>query len=67
MTGVTKFALRSSYDSAGTEPTWASGQGETYWNTYYADQTSTSLDPKLTVTYDVTAAAATAAFLLNFM
>ncbi len=49
-TGISKFAVRDYLDVTGTQPTWASN----YTNgleCYYADQTGTSNDPKLVVTY----------------
>lgn len=50
-TGISKFGSRNAnYDVAGTSPTWGSG-GSCYVGIYWADQTGTTQDPKLVVTY----------------
>lgn len=52
-TGVSKFGAReSTYDAGNTAPTWSSGATMTMEG-YFADQTGSSNDPKLVVTYTV--------------
>jgi hypothetical protein len=58
LTGISKFGLRTNYDAAGTSPTWASGQPETYVSLYFAEQ-GTGYKPKLVVTYTPSATAKT--------
>ena len=48
--GITKFALRITGDIDNSEPTWASAQTARL-SGYYADQTGTSSDPKLLISY----------------
>lgn len=53
VTGVSKFGAReSTYDAAGSAPTWSSGAAMTMEG-FWADQTGTASDPKLVVTYSV--------------
>src|SRR3989344_2644202 len=59
-TSISKFGARiANYDAANTAPTWVTGDS---WSLqgYYADQTGTSNDPKLVVTYTPANAAPTA-------
>lgn len=49
-TGVSKFSVRCNFDVTNTAPTWASG-AVTNAQCYYADQTGTTNDPKLQVTF----------------
>ncbi|MDD3302228.1 MAG: hypothetical protein PHN31_01635, partial [Candidatus Gracilibacteria bacterium] len=50
-TGVSKFGAKFSWDLDGTfGGTWSSG-AYSYLRGYYADQTGTTNDPKLTITY----------------
>jgi hypothetical protein len=54
-TGVTKFSLRNAnYDVAVVTPTWSASHAATLQG-YFADQAGTANDPKLVVTYAVTA------------
>jgi len=51
--GITKFSIRGNHDVSNTAPTpWSSGTNSSL-TPYSADQTGTSNDPKLTVTYTV--------------
>lgn len=51
LTGVSKFSARNAnYDAAAASPTWSSGI-DSYCGGFYADQTGTTNDPKLVVTY----------------
>lgn len=53
-TGITKLAARNgNYDAAGTAPTAAFGDIGAYLTGVYANNTGTSADPKLVVTYTV--------------
>jgi len=62
LTGITKLGARNAnYDVTGTPPTWSTPEHSI--SGYFADQTGTTFDPKLTVN---TPSAATGAF-LNFM
>lgn len=45
-TAVTKLGFRTGHDINGTDPT-----ARSYWPVYMADQTGTSTDPKLVITY----------------
>jgi len=50
ITGVSQFSLQLSYDILNSAPTW--GQSKySYYEMYFADNTGTSQDPKLVVTY----------------
>lgn len=51
-TGITKFGVRLSGDVDNSEPTW-SGGAISHFNVYYRENTGTSSDPKLEVTYTV--------------
>ncbi|MBM3216244.1 hypothetical protein FJZ36_15180 [Candidatus Poribacteria bacterium] len=54
-TGISRFGLRGGWDLNNSfTGTWASNQ-TTRWQGYYADQTGTSTDPKLVVTYTLPA------------
>jgi len=51
-TGITKLGIREAYfDVAGNTPTWASGEKNIYLYAYHADNTGTTKDPKLVITY----------------
>lgn len=52
LTGNSWFGTRLSGDFDDTEPTW-SNDGRSYTASYMADETGTSSDPKLVVTYTV--------------
>lgn len=54
-TGVTKTGYRFSYDLDGSGITWSSG-AETRYTMRSADQTGTSNDPKLVITYSTSTA-----------
>jgi len=47
-TGISKYSMRIDYDVSDTAMTWGASQ-QTRWNTRFADQTGTSVDPKLVV------------------
>jgi len=50
-TGISKYGFRNAnYDVAALSPTWVSGVSS-QWDAYCADQTGTTNDPKLVVTY----------------
>lgn len=51
-TGVTKFGARATSDNDNSEPTWASGNARTEATFYFADNTGTDRDPKLTILYE---------------
>lgn len=56
---VTKIGVRNGqYDADNVAPTWASNANN-YFQAYYADQTGTTNDPKLVVTYSVPASTQT--------
>lgn len=48
--GITKLGVRLSWDTDNSAPTWSSG-AVTYFEGYYADQSGTTNDPKLTVVH----------------
>jgi len=48
--GITKLGTRLAWDTDNAAPTWSSGV-KTSLRAYYADQTGTTNDPKLTVIY----------------
>ena len=51
--GISKFCAKNkNYDVDGIAPTWSSNQGAAV-NGYLADDTGTTRDPKLVVTYSV--------------
>ena len=54
-TGLSRFGFRLSGDVSGTAPTGASNTDaqHVYWDWYLADQTDTTQDPKLVVTYTI--------------
>lgn len=49
---TTYFALRTGFDFLNTAPTWSSN-AHTYFGMYLAEETGTSKDPKLTITYNI--------------
>ena len=49
-TGASKFSVRCNYDVNNVAPTWASG-AVTNAQCYYSDQTGSSNDPKLEITF----------------
>ena len=50
-TGISKFGIRNAnYDVAASAPSWSNS--ESYIRIYYSDQTGTTADPKLVVTYN---------------
>lgn len=53
-TGISRFATRLSWDLTGDTPTWASNK-YSYLYGYFADNSGTTNDPKLTVVYATTA------------
>lgn len=54
-TGITKFSIRNAnYDVAATPPAW-DGAGEHYMDGLLADAAGTTNDPKLVITYTLTA------------
>lgn len=48
--GISKFGVRVSNDTDNSAPTWSASKVISFRG-YYADQTGTTYDPKLTVTY----------------
>lgn len=63
-TGITKYGTRNAeYDAADSAPTWSSSQ-TSYLECSSADETGTTQDPKLVITY--TAATNTSNFFLMF-
>lgn len=53
VTGISRFGAReSTYDMAGISPTWSSGTSMGF-PMYFADQTGTTNDPRLEVTYEL--------------
>ena len=55
-TGITKLGIRNNYDISGSAPgTWGSNI-RTLLNNYFADQTGTTTDPKLVITYSTSTA-----------
>lgn len=60
LTGISKFGARNAnYDVAAVAPTW-SASAQSSLNGYTADQTGTTNDPKLVVTYTVSGGASAA-------
>lgn len=65
-TGISKFGATLTWDTANSfTGAWASGAISTF-QAYFADQTGTSNDPKLVVTYTLPTASG-GAFLMNFI
>ena len=54
-TGVTKFGARCSSDQANSEPSWVSNKISSLY-IFWADETDTTTDPKLTITYTLPSA-----------
>jgi len=52
-TGISKFSTQIESDMNNTEPTWVAGNEAMGYSGYYADQSGTTQDPKLTITYIV--------------
>lgn len=64
--GISKFGSRNAnYEVAGSPPTWGSNQNS-YVDCYLADQTGTTNDPKLVVTYTPPAASLVGSLTTDF-
>lgn len=65
-TGISRFGTRNAnHDVANSAPTWTALENP-YMSAFFADQTGTTNDPKLVVTYTITVTT-TASFLLSMI